>query len=262
MDRKTLKGEFTKKQQLPFVCPTCLTGNLRIMPSTFFKQEGLRSRKASGEDFWEPDWTTYVFSCLLNCTNDHCKEVVACSGTGDVRHIIFEDNFGQEYRDYFQPKYFEPPLKIINIPDSCPEKVTAPLEESFRMYFISPKASLNNIRIAIEQLLTQLNVKRYNVKNHKRKLLTLHDRINLLPAKYSVLKDQMIAVKWIGNAGSHSGEDVSSDNVLVTYEMVEHILQEIYDPKAIKLNSLAKKINTKKGPLKSATSLKKKRHAP
>ena len=263
MNKKTFISSFSKGQQPPWICPTCLAGNLRFIKNNFLRKEDFRSRKNSEEDQFDPSWVTYVFSGLLCCTNDQCREIVSCSGTGTVERIIFEDEFMQDYQDNFHAKYFEPPLRIINIPTSCPQEVSAPLEESFSMYFISPKATLNNVRIAIEQLLTKIGVKRYSLnKKRKRILLMLHDRIKLLPVKYEHLKDQMLAVKWIGNVGSHSHEDVSSDNVLDTYEMVENILQEIYSPKAKALNQRAKKINKKKGPVNSSTSRKKKRLTP
>ena len=34
------------------------------------------------------------------------------------------------------------------------------------------------------------------------------------------------------------------------YELTEHILQEIYEPKLKKLKDIAKKVNKKKGPAK------------
>jgi len=264
MNKKTFISSFSEGQQPPWICPTCLAGNLHFIKNNFLHKEDFRSRKNSEEeDQFDPSRVTYVFSGLLRCTNDQCREIVSCSGTGTVEPIIFEDEFKQDYQDNFHAKYFEPPLRIINIPTSCPQEVSAPLEESFSMYFISPKATLNNVRIAIEQLLTKIGVKRYSLnKKRKRILLMLHDRIKLLPVKYDHLKDQMLAVKWIGNVGSHSHEDVSSDNVLDTYEMVENILQEIYSPKAKALNQRAKKINKKKGPVNSSTSHKKKRPTP
>lgn len=46
------------------------------------KEERRDSRDHSHEA-WEPEWIQYVYSCLLVCSNDQCKEVVASSGSTD-----------------------------------------------------------------------------------------------------------------------------------------------------------------------------------
>lgn len=60
----------------------------------------------------------------------------------------------------------------------------------------------------------------------------------------------MLAIKWLGNAGSHSQKTVSRDDVIDAYELLEHILQEIYMQKTEKLKTKAQKINKMKGPVK------------
>jgi Domain of unknown function (DUF4145) len=255
MDRKALKLPFTLKRQPDWMCPTCEKGVLRIKQNTFCKEEVRTSRDHSHEA-WEPDWLEYVFSCLLVCNNDQCKEVVSCSGVGSVDGGIYEDDqgeFSQEYEDTFRPRFFEPHLVLIDIPEKCPKSVAEPLKESFRLFFAVPSAASNNVRIAIEELLTELKVKRFNRVGGKLRYVSLHQRIDLLPSKYMHLKDLILAIKWLGNAGSHgnnSSGSISMDDVMDSYELTEHILTEIYAPKTKKLISLAKKVNKKKGPVK------------
>lgn len=57
-----------------------------------------------------------------------------------------------------------------------------------------------------------------------------------------------MAVKWLGNAGSHSGNTVSADDVLDAYELMEKLLTEVFDEESKKIMALAKDINKKKGP--------------
>ena len=99
----------------------------------------------------------YVYSCLLVCTNDQCGEVVASTGVGSVKSYVYEDEAGkssEEYDELFRPQYFEPYLALLTIPEECPEAVSGPLRESFRLFFSSPSAAANSVRIAIEGLLT------------------------------------------------------------------------------------------------------------
>lgn len=93
-----------------------------------------------------------------------------------------------------------------------------------------------------------MKIKKYRYQNGKRKNLNLHERINSLPNKYHDIQDLFMAVKWLGNAGSHSGNTVSPDDVLDAYELMEKLLTEVFDEQSKKLKALAKNINKKKGP--------------
>lgn len=250
MDRRTLKKAFTLDKTPEWICPTCGKGLLTIKKESFFKDELMHSRDR-GHDAWEPEWIEYVYSCLLYCSNSGCKEVVASTGTGKVDWDVGYDDDGHEeqvWSDYFRPKFFEPPLQIISIPDGCPASIQSPLVESFRQIFSSPSASANSVRIALEHLLTELKISRYKLAGGRRRIVSLHERISKIPAKYDDLKDLILAVKWLGNAGSHDNENVNIDDVLDAYEMTEHVLSEIYEPKKQRLKAIAKKVNKKRGP--------------
>lgn len=254
MDRKSLKRAFTLERTPDWICPKCDKGILRIKKETFF-QEALSHSRDHSHDAWEPEWIEYVYSCLLYCTNDNCREVVANSGTGSVDWDVGYDENGvqdQEWYDYFRPKFFEPPLKIIAIPEDCPESVKSSLTESFRQLFSSPSASANSVRIALEHLLNELKIKRFKLVGGKRRIVSLHERIANIPTKYADLKDLMLAVKWLGNAGSHDNDGITIDDVFDAYEMTEHVLVEIYEPNKKRLKAIAKKVNKKKGPSNKA----------
>ena len=255
MDRKTLKFPFTLDRPPDWTCPTCEKGVLRIAKESFFEAEVRRSRDHS-HDAWEPEWIERVYTCQLICTNDQCKEVVVNCGVGSVDIDIEQDEYGgisQSYENFYRPKFFEPHLSLFHIPSDCPKTVSVPLNESFRLFFTSPSSAANSVRVAIEELLTELRIKRFDLVKGKRRPISLHRRIGLLPSKYASLKDLLIAIKWLGNAGSHgnSGDNaISQDDVMDSYELAEHILQQIYEPKTQKLVALAKKVNKKKGPSK------------
>jgi hypothetical protein len=252
MDRKLFKVPFRENHAPNWLCPRCDVGLLRMEPETFFRVESEDSKRMKEHDAWDPEWIRYRFSSMLACTNDQCGDHVALVGTGDVSiDVIFQGDGEpeQEWADFFTPKFFEPPLKLISIPEDCPEAVRAPLTESFRLVFSSPAAASNSTRIALEALLTELRVPRFSqTSGKKRGLLSLHARIGLLPKKFEELKEMFFAVKWLGNAGSHSGRELSLDDAFDAYELVAHILDSVYSDRSKKLASLAKKVNKKKGP--------------
>jgi len=182
--------------------------------------------------------------------------VVISTGTGEVDSYPEYDDEGypqEALDDFFRPKYFEPSLELIALPEDCPGRVSKPLRESFRLFFCAPNAAANCVRIAVEELLSDLGVKRFALVGGKRRPISLHQRITLIPPKFEHLKEMILAVKWLGNAGSHATGDgngaLSADDVLDSYEFAEHIVQEIYSSKTKTLFTLAKKVNKKKGPL-------------
>jgi len=254
VDRHALKSSFNLKHEANWNCPTCRKGVLRIRRDTFFSDERKHSRNHD-QPGWEPEWIESVYSCLMDCSNEHCKEVVASSGTGFLDSDIVLDGNGcpeQVYEERFRPKHFQPHLKIFEIPRKCPESVAKPLNDSFALFFSAPHAASNNARIAIEALLTELGVPRVDMAGkNKGGFIPLQRRINLLPPEYEALKNMFSAVKWLGNAGSHEGSmEMTTDDVLDSYQIVEHILQEIYAPRLKEILQLTEKIIKHKGPAK------------
>lgn len=254
MDRRTVKLPFVTSRLPDWECPTCGKGHLKFKKDSFTFEECADSRDHSHEA-WDPDWIRYVYSGFLVCTNDKCKEVVATGGTGGVEETYGgEDEDGYPdiiYADSFRPKYFVPHLRLFKIPPGCAEEVKVHIERSFSLFFSEPPAAENSMRRAVEALLTDLGVRRFAKINGKRKAIALHSRILMLPKKFDALKDLLLAIKWLGNAGSHDGKaQITADDVLDSYEFMDHVLQEIYVKKLGALKKLAKKVNMKKGPAK------------
>jgi hypothetical protein len=252
MDRKLFKRSFNENTVPRWVCPTCNKGNLQLQNGAIHQGERLHTRDHSHDDF-DPEWIELVYSCMFVCSNSLCREFIASSGTGGVDRDHWYDENGEvdsAYQEYFRPLFFEPPLNIITVPTGCPQLVSAPLIESFRVVFSAPSAAANLIRIAIEKILDDLKVKRFKVKDGKRRFVPLHERITLMPMQYSELREMVLAVKWLGNSGSHENATLTIDDALDAYELTEQILKEIYEPKPKHLKALAKKVNKKKGPIK------------
>ena len=57
--------------------------------------------------------------------------------------------------------------------------------------------------------------------------------------------EMLLAVKWIGNDGSHDA-DLTVDDVVEAAEMVEHVLKQIFD-ESKPLKTRAQAINRSKG---------------
>ena len=258
MNRELFKGSFKLGKTPNWVCPTCTKGVLKIKKDSFIREESAYSRKNS----YDPHCgylafeIGYVYICILVCSNEDCNEVVVSTGTGYISPEFDEDGeLIDEEVDCFRPRYFQPSLKIIQIPQKCPQKLTNSLNESFKLFFSSPSSTANSVRIVLEELLTALKVKRFTISSpntmskRKRKPIDLHRRIGNLPDKYSPFKEMILAIKYLGNAGSHSHDEITTDDILDAYELLEHVLKEIYEPSITeRLAAIARKVNKKKGP--------------
>ncbi len=253
IDRKLYKGYFLKEAMNSWMCPTCNKGTLQLEKDKFLFEDNSSTKQYSNhEDFNFPHDIVYTYTGLLTCTNPKCKEVVASSGTGGVDEVgqtLSPDGYttDTEYGDYFKPLHFYPPLHIFKIPEDTPDNVKKSIISSFSLVFTNNSSAANQVRIALECLLTHLKIKRFNITGGRQRRLNLHQRIDLLPTKYQKIKKVCLAIKWLGNAGSHCDDKMTFDDVFNGYEMLSFILEELYDNKHEHVNKLAKKINDKKG---------------
>lgn len=87
---------------------------------------------------------------------------------------------------------------------------------------MSPNAAANKIRIAIEYLLSNI---------HATEGKKLHSRIEAAYKDKKIstnLRDLLLAIKWLGNDGSHANITLSTDDILFAYSMIEKAFEEIY----------------------------------
>lgn len=254
MNRKlyaTLNFTTTVVPSIP--CPSCPDGRLIHSKGFVRKDVNAWTHRSSKEDEWDSEWTQSHFSAVLRCNDPSCNEAVHVVGVGNVEPVTVEidDHWGpiDQLDTVFTPKYFVPPLRIFDCPSKTPEAVRQQMLASFAAFFSDASSAANRVRSAVEFLLTALKVpKKEKTKAGKLKPLTLHWRIERLGAKHSNIKDLLLAVKWIGNTGSHATE-ISREAVMDAYDMLEHCLDLLYGEKK-DLMTLAKAINRKKGPLK------------
>ena len=69
--------------------------------------------------------------------------------------------------------------------------------------------------------------------------------------KIKNLEDYLFEIKILGNAGSHSEENIDFNDVVDTYDFVNVLLNELYVPKSDLLNK-AKSIRAKQAPLSNS----------
>jgi hypothetical protein len=214
---------------------------------TFHSVETGPSKAAHAHEAWDPEWISKRFVGLLRCQDANCGELVSVSG--DAGMTFYQDDRGDlVYEDVFRPTAICPALEVFSIPGSCPDEVGQALQQSFGLLWNDTEAAANRLRSAIEALLTEQGVPRNTVNaKGKRQPLSLHSRIEKYQAKNEDAAELLMAIKWFGNAGSHTVGGVDRATLLDAYELLEHAIEIIYVRRTAALKKIAKSMTARKG---------------
>jgi hypothetical protein len=137
---------------------------------------------------------------------------------------------------------------IFELPKKCPVDIAHELRAAFALYWSDPSATANRVRVALEHLMDHLGIqKRRKNKKGKFDKLTLHHRIEIFTKTEPRIGDQLMALKLLGNTGSHDGR-VMRDDVLDAFEIIEHALLELIDHRSKRVAALAQGLKDKHGP--------------
>lgn len=231
-----LSGRFFENHRVDWPCPECGQLTLEIEKESFRHAATAETQKDRDEEWFEPDMTRFIFSCIARCSRASCGEVVACQGTGGVEENEELSKAVEQYYLWFRPLSFLPALPPFQLPHKCPEKIAAPLTGAFSVFLMQPGAAANLIRIAVERMLTAMGVP--EVKGKK-----LHHRLEALSGSYEHYRDRLMAIKFLGNAGSHSYDDVEVNDVEDAFGIMDHTLGELFSGRKEDIEILTKRLN-------------------
>jgi hypothetical protein len=225
-------------------CPVCLRGHTQLVPKSLRYEETQPSKAEHGHEAWDPDWIEYVFTAWGQCSHQPCKQLFAISGVGGVDQYYTDEGENETYA-HFKPSVCHPMPELIALPQKCPEVVASELRVAFALFWRHPEACAGRIRVALELLLDQLQLpRRRKSKAGKFTELTLHSRLEALSERSLTIGLQLMALKWLGNSGSHDGA-VSQDDLLDAFEILEHSLAELLEQRSKRIAELAKKLTRK-----------------
>lgn len=227
-----------------FICPKCKEPTLLVDESSFDKVETGYSKVARDHPDWDPDWIIWRFSFRSVCSTKNCGEVCTAAGWGQVDQR-YDDDWNPEYFKGFNIKSFWPSPDLIATPKELPTEVKELLEKSFVLFWPDPAAAANALRASLEHLLDELKVPRTKTKRAGEDYrLSLHSRIEIVAEQQPDFKVLLLALKEVGNLGSH-GETVSTKDYLDALEIYVHTLEELYDNKGKRVLELALKLREK-----------------
>jgi hypothetical protein len=182
-----------------------------------------------------------VFAAILCCTNASCRERIAVSGVWETSEDYTEEGDSFSVSEFI-PRMFTPPLHIFKIPSKTPKTIHKEVVAAFNVFWCDTASCLNRIRTAVEQFLTHMKVAR---KTPSGGFVSLDSKITQYKAKEPELGNHMMAVKWLGNAGSHPSK-VSPKDALDGFDLLEHILTAKFSH----IHAVSQTINRTKGPRK------------
>jgi Domain of unknown function (DUF4145) len=244
MDRHIWTQELSAHNCPPWPCNVCGKGNLTLVKDSLIFKETIHSARSHNHEGFDFDWIEYIFTAWAQCPS--CKQEFAIAGTGGVAPQYVSEN-DWEYEAYFIPKICNPMPNIFKLPAKCPDDIKNELYAAFAIFWSNRAACAGRLRVALECLMNHIGVpKRRKGVNGKFSDLTLHARIEAFANKEPTIGPQLMALKWIGNTGSHDSH-ISANDLLDSFEIMEHALAEIIGGHSARVADLAKKLTKKHG---------------
>lgn len=241
---------FLKEEIFPFDCPECNRHSLFLKPDLWFENQTVASKKEMEKEY--ADYENFIkhFHAVYECCNKECGEKVFVAGVGilDLEHNDGNEPNEPEIIELYIPKFVQPSVNFFEMPVKTPNTVKESIKNAFEVVFYSRDFAANKMRTALEHLLTFNDIE---IKDKKGSHLNLHARIEKIHTTNALykFKDELLAIKWIGNAGSHGGreERISLDIILSQFKIMENILKEIYGDNK-NLREIISKINKLRRP--------------
>lgn len=221
-------------------CPNC-NNVLTYQQGSLTEEETSKS---------QPNSKDYIITCKYHC--EYCNEPVIMMGYGysENQFVIYDDpNFNKDLILY-TPHSFIPTIHLFNIPSKCPLDVREQIIKSFSLFWHDIDSCVNKLRMSLELLMDSQRINKTETLSKGRRTkhqLTLHKRIELFKEKNQKVGELLEAIKWIGNKGSHANKKLIVNEVIDAHDLLEHALNELYEPKIDALYDLAKEINKRKG---------------
>jgi hypothetical protein len=196
-------------------------------------------------------WRTGFFHGTLSCPRTPCRNIYVVAGEWsrgpDVTAESLDDDpnlAGLEVR------HILPALPLMDFPDNVPFNIRSLVDSASSVLLSDPSAAATRIRAAIECLLDEQKTRK-TCPNDRRKKLSAHNRILLFSKENRAAADFLMAMKWIGNVGTHERSPLPLSAVLDGTELFARAIELIYDREGQALERRAAAINKRGGRLRS-----------
>lgn len=233
-------------------CPDCGLDSLRLSPGSVQlarkphpKNPALVPRFDPEASVWEGlakaaafcidlKYQQHRYVAFLVC--DRCGQSVAAQGDATVAKPGTQGQLAVPDEPKLAVNFFTPALQIIPRRNNYPERIKDELARSFATFFCDPAATGNRIRTLVEVLLDEQGIDKLRQRAGRKTepgrqeriaKIPLGERLKLFEASRPDIARMLMSIKLFGNEASH-GSGVSSSDVLDAYELLNHVLEDLY----------------------------------
>lgn len=248
INRDPFNEKFTNNNAPHWNCSSCENGKIIFDRKDVTIYETKESKKDRDNRDWEPYWLDQYFTGKMQCNNISCKEIYIISGKIIV-HEAYEEEYKGDYQECFYPNYIFPIIYLFDLPKELPIEVKKLTIDAFKLFWVDKSACANAIRTTVESILNDKKIpKTVLTKKKKRINLSLHERIEKFEIKKPEIVKSLMAVKWIGNAGSHIGGIYNKD-LLDGFDILKYSFEKLYTSHDKAITKIIKTINKRRKPL-------------
>lgn len=209
------KFYFKKEESIDLGCPKCGFKSLECLKLEEKEDDLSISCQQDEGEFWDCESYFGAFVADLKCSS--CgRHYMVCGHSGFVKEI-YEDDPSQGLigiRVYY-PLFFHPTYCLFNI-DEYPNDFSRILEQAFSLFWNDLDSCANKLRVLLEELMDYNNILKNRSQN-------LHNRLKEFSQGNSKISELLLALKWIGNKGSHN-IGIGRKDVVLAFELLECLL--------------------------------------
>lgn len=227
-------------------CPKCASGHIRFGRPA--EDEDHASATSKDHVAWEPEWIHGTFSIRGECENPSCR--LAAHGSGDFwvsyatrRYDSYWDEAQETYAKFYRLAHIHPAPQLMAMPEGTPALLQEGIRRASRVFLADPPFAATALRSVVEALLTDQGVPALTPNG---KFLSADKRIREWEAagpNREATARLLLAVKWIGNEGTHEVGNLSAEDVLEGASFLDEAFHRLYigpdlDFRAQQINSL------------------------
>ncbi|MFP1006310.1 DUF4145 domain-containing protein [Acinetobacter baumannii] len=241
-----------KDTEVPFPCPACGRTTLEIVSDSIITNQTVASRKNQEEDF-DIETIEEVYQGRFICSYRKCNEQIYHIGKGGYDWEYFDyietDGYASPSRreplSYMVPEYITPFIKYFDIPNKTPNEIVNVLNEAFKLTPTSYSAAANKVRVAVEVLCSTFGIEG---RRENGSFIDLNQRLESIKEANGLypFKTKLLAIKWLGNAGSHEEDDVDIESLFHSFEIIRNVLDGLYN-KNDRVDRIVELVNENKG---------------
>jgi hypothetical protein len=207
---------------------------------------------ARNHSAFEPEWVAGTFSVLGECENPECGQKM--HGTGDYTVAYAKKSVSDEpwqdpqpeYSEYYQLSHLYPAPRLIQPPKSAPGEVQEGLLRAARVLLADAGLAGTALRASVERFLTSEGISAVDSSGRFRNAHVRIQEWGATDVGRKSVANLFLAIKWLGNAGTHEDSDLTILEVLEGADVLDEAFHRVYTGPDI--DARAQSINSARGP--------------